>query len=67
MYPGLSYCLAPLYLCHVIRDLLRRCGGFGMARKRYSDEDILDLLRQIELSLAFCISVETACRSAGIS
>jgi len=38
-----------------------------MARKRYSDEDILNLLRQIELSLASGSSIETACRSAGIS
>ena len=38
-----------------------------MARKRYSDEDVLNLLRQIELSVASGSSVETACRSAGIS
>ena len=38
-----------------------------MARKRYSDEDVLNLLRQVELSLASGSSVETACRSAGIS
>ena len=38
-----------------------------MARKRYSDEDVLNRLRQIELSLASGSSVETACRSAGIS
>ena len=38
-----------------------------MARKRYSDEDVFNLLRQIELSLASGSSVETACRSAGIS
>ena len=38
-----------------------------MARKRYSDEDVLNLLRQIELSLASGSSMETACRSAGIS
>jgi putative transposase len=38
-----------------------------MARKRYSDEDVLNLLRQIELSLASGSSVEMACRSAGIS
>ena len=35
-----------------------------MARKRYSDEDVLNLPRQIELSLASGSSVETACRSA---
>ena len=33
-----------------------------MVRKRYSDEDVLNLLRQIELSLASGSSVETACR-----
>jgi len=37
-----------------------------MARKRYSDEGVLNLLRQIEPSLASGNSVETACRSAGI-
>lgn len=38
-----------------------------MARKRFSDEDVLNLLRQIELSLASGSDVQTACRSAGIS
>ena len=38
-----------------------------MVRKRYSDEDVFNLLRQIELSPASGNSVETACRSAGIS
>ena len=38
-----------------------------MARKRFSDEDILNLLRQIELSLASGSDVATACRSAGVS
>jgi len=38
-----------------------------MVRKRFSDEDILNLLRQIELSLASGSDVQTACRSAGIS
>ncbi|PCJ68554.1 MAG: hypothetical protein COA62_15535 [Rhodobiaceae bacterium] len=38
-----------------------------MARKRYSDEDVLNLLRQIELSLTPGSSVERACRSAGVS
>jgi len=38
-----------------------------LAKKRYSDEDILNLLRQIELSPASGSSIETACRSAGIS
>jgi len=38
-----------------------------MARKRYSDEDVLNLLRQIELSPASGSSIKPACRSAGIS
>mgnify|MGYP000586015283 CR=1 FL=1 len=37
-----------------------------MARKRYSDEDVLNLLRQIELSLASGKSIESACRSVGV-
>ncbi len=38
-----------------------------MARKRYSDEDILRLLREIEVHLASGDDVPSACRSAGIS
>jgi transposase-like protein len=38
-----------------------------MARKRFSDEDVLDMLRQIELSLASGSDVATACRTAGVS
>ena len=38
-----------------------------MARKRFSDEDILKLLREIELSLAAGNDVATACRSVGVS
>lgn len=38
-----------------------------MARKRYSDEDILKLLREIELHLASGSDVATACRAAGVS
>jgi transposase-like protein len=38
-----------------------------MARKRYSDEDILKLLREIELHLASGGDVAAACRSAGVS
>ena len=38
-----------------------------MARKRFSEEDIISLLRQIELELAAGSDVPTACRSAGIS
>ena len=38
-----------------------------MARKRYSDEDILKLLREIEVNLSSGSDVPTACRSVGIS
>ena len=38
-----------------------------MARKRYSDEDILRLLREIELHLSSGGDVSTACRRAGVS
>lgn len=38
-----------------------------MARKRYSDEDCLKTLRQVELDLAAGGDVAKACRTAGIS
>ena len=38
-----------------------------MARKRHSDEDILKLLREIEVRLASGNDVTSACRAAGIS
>ena len=38
-----------------------------MARKRYSDEDILKLLREIEVKLSAGSDVASACRGAGIS
>ncbi len=38
-----------------------------MARKRFSDEDILNLLRQIELSISSGSDIQSACREAGIS
>ena len=38
-----------------------------MPWKRYSDEDILKLLREIELKLAEGSDVQTACRAVGIS
>jgi len=38
-----------------------------MARKRYSDEDVLRLLRDMELLLAGGNDVASACRSVGIS
>ena len=38
-----------------------------MARKRHSDEDVLKLLREIELKLTVGDDVASACRSVGIS
>jgi len=38
-----------------------------MARKRYSDEDCLKLLREIEVQPASGSDVATACRAVGIS
>ena len=38
-----------------------------MARKRYSDEDCLNILRQVEVDLAGGADVARACRAAGIS
>jgi putative transposase len=38
-----------------------------MARKRYSDEDCLKILREVEVALAGGSDVPSACRSAGIS
>lgn len=38
-----------------------------MARKRHSDDDILKLLREIELHLAGGADVATACRATGVS
>lgn len=38
-----------------------------MARKRHSDEDILKLLREIEVRLASGSDVSASCRAAGIS
>ena len=38
-----------------------------MARKRHSDDDILKLLREIELKLSGGSDVASACRSVGIS
>lgn len=37
------------------------------ARKRHSDEDILRLLREIEVHLSGGLDVESACRKAGVS
>ena len=38
-----------------------------MARKRYSDEDILKLLLEIEVKLANGSDVQSACRCVGVS
>ena len=38
-----------------------------MARKRYSDEDVLKLLREIDVYLQDGLDVVSACRKAGIS
>ena len=38
-----------------------------MARKRYSDEECLGILRQVEVELSAGADVATACRSARIS
>lgn len=38
-----------------------------MARKRHSDEEILKLLREIEVHLASGSDVITACRAVGVS
>ena len=38
-----------------------------MARKRFSDEDVIRLLRQIEVETASGVGILEACRSAGVS
>ena len=38
-----------------------------MTRKRFSEEDILNILRQVEMDLAGGATVESAIRTAGIS
>ncbi len=38
-----------------------------MARKRFSDEDILNLLRLIEVELSSGADVQSACRKVGVS
>jgi putative transposase len=38
-----------------------------MARKRYSDENVLKLLREIDVHLHYGLDVVSACRKAGIS
>ncbi|MGF1463234.1 MAG: transposase [Maricaulaceae bacterium] len=41
--------------------------GISTARKPYSDEDVLRLLREIEVSLADGLDVVSACRKVGVS
>lgn len=38
-----------------------------MARKRYSDEDILKLLREVEVHIHSGMNVVCACRKVGVS
>ena len=38
-----------------------------MARKRHSDEDVLKLLREIEVKLSAGSNVQSVCRGVGIS
>ena len=38
-----------------------------MARKRYSDEDALKVLREIEVHLLYSLDVVSSCGKAGIS
>lgn len=47
--------------------ILAEKGDYEMARKRYSDEDILKLLREIEFRLADGNDVRLARRSVGVS
>ena len=42
-------------------------GEISMARKRHSDEDILKLLREIEVKLSSGSDVQSACHGVGIS
>ena len=56
-------CPSPLKLGHYFG--MER--GFVMARKRHSDEDILKLLREIEVKLSNGSDVASACRGVGIS
>jgi transposase-like protein len=56
-------CPSPLKLGHYFQ----RLKGDVMARKRYSDEDILKLLREIEVKLSTGSDVQSACRGVGIN
>ena len=47
--------------------ILFQSGEITIARKRHSDEDILKLLREIELKLANGSDLASACRGVGIS
>ena len=56
-------CPSPLKLGHYFST----GKGLDMARKRHSDEDILKLLREIEVKLSAGSDVASACRGVGIS
>ena len=56
-------CPSPLKLGHYFGT----GKGLDMSRKRHSDEDILKLLREIEVNLANGSDVQSACRGVGIS
>ena len=62
-FPVRMGCPSPLKLGHYFG--MER--GFVMARKRHSDEDVLKLLREIEVKLSAGSNVQSACRGVGIS
>ena len=62
-----SRCPSPLKRSQELIDFGIDFEGEEMARKRFSDEDILNLLRQIELALSSGSDVQSACRAVGIS
>lgn len=47
--------------------ITKHLGNGLMARKRFSDEDVLNLLREIEVELSGGSDVASACRKVGIS
>ena len=63
VHPSGFYCPSPLKLGHYFST----GKGLDMARKRHSDEDILKLLREIEVKLSAGSDVASACRGVGIS
>ena len=61
--PEVLGCPSPLKLGHYFGTER----GMKMARKRHSDEDILKLLREIEVKLSAGSDVQSACRGVGVS